>query len=119
MARTRLTPSAVKRLDPDFDGRQRLYWEAELSSFGVLVSGSRKTKTYVVQHRVNGLNRRVTIARCDAIDLDEARERGKKVLAGMYQGVDPKRPPRPATGTLRQTLGIDPDTGPVSSPDTG
>jgi integrase len=107
MAKVKLTRRAVERLPaPDPSGRQKLHWDEELSGFGVLVSGITTTKTFVAQHRVNGLNRRVTIARCDVIDLDEARDRARMVLAGMYQGVDPKRPPKaaPATGTLRHTL---------------
>jgi integrase len=104
MARTKLTRRVVERLPaPDPSGKQRLHWD-ELSGFGVLCSGTTTVKTYVVQHRVNGLNRRVTVARCDVIDVDEARDRAQLVIAGMYQGVDPKRPPKPSAGTLRQTL---------------
>jgi integrase len=105
MPRVKLTPSAVDRLEvPDPSGKQRLYWDTELSGFGVLVSGTKETKTYITQHRVNGLNRRVTVARTNVVSLDEARERARQVIAGMYQGVDPKQPPKPPTGTLRQTF---------------
>jgi integrase len=91
---------------PDPSGKQTLYWDEELPSFGVLVSGTSSVKTYVVQHRIKGLSgkyRRVTIGRVDVLDLDAAREKARGVLAEMYEGNDPKRR-RQGTGTLRSTL---------------
>jgi integrase len=105
MPKVRLTKDVVENLKaPDPSGRQTLHWDEALSGFGVLVSGTTKVKTYVAQHRVNGLNRRVTIARADVIDLDAARERARRVIAGMYLGDDPKRQPKPVTGTLREAF---------------
>ena len=107
MPKMKLTKRSVERLPaPDPSGKQTLHWDEELPSFGVLVSGTTSVKTYIVQHRIKGLGgkyRRVTIGRFDVLDLEEARERAKGILAEMYEGKDPKRR-RPVTGTLRATL---------------
>lgn len=107
MPKMKLTKRSVERLPaPDPSGKQTLHWDEELPSFGVLVSGTTSVKTYVVQHRIKGLGgkyRRVTIGRLDVLDLEEAQERAKGILAEMYEGKDPKRR-RPSTGTLRATL---------------
>src|SRR5262245_49624969 len=107
MPKIKLNKRSVERLPaPDPSGKQTLYWDEELPSFGVLVSGTTSVKTYVVQHRIKGLGgkyRRVTIGRVEVIDLDDAREKAKGILAEMYEGKDPKKR-RPSAGTLRATL---------------
>ena len=110
MPKLKLTKQSVKRLQaPDPSGKQTLYWDEELPSFGVLVSGTSSVKTYVVQHRIKGLGgkyRRITVGRVDVfndLDLDDVREKARGILAEMYEGKDPKRR-RPSTGTLRATL---------------
>lgn len=101
MATTKLTEKSVARLEaPTTSGRQELFWDEEQAGFGVCCS----VKTFIAQTRINNTNlkRRVTIGRVDRLKVEEARDKAKKVLAGMDLGQDPK-----AKGnklTLRQAL---------------
>jgi integrase len=90
MAKMKLTAAAVASLPaPDPSGKQALHWDTDLSGFGVLISGKTNKKTFVVQRDVSGRTRRVTIGP-SAMPLGEARKRAVEVLAGLYQGIDPK-----------------------------
>jgi len=104
VAHIRVTEKAVAKLPaPDPSGKQRLYWDEDLKGFGVLCSGTTRSKTFVVQREVNGRTRRVKIAPTNVrLSVAEARERARHILADMYKGIDPKA----ARGavTLRQAL---------------
>lgn len=94
MAKMKFTERGVARLDaPDPSGKQRLYWDQDLTGFGVLVSGATDTKTYVVQRDVGGRSRRVTVGATNVFTLEEAREHAKLILADLYRGLDPKAKP--------------------------
>ena len=76
-----LTKRAVDRLPaPDPSGRQALYWDKGQRGFGVLVSGTTTSKSYIAQRKIKGSQktRRVTIDRTDLISLEEARERARR-----------------------------------------
>jgi integrase len=104
MPRLKLTTRAVEKLPaPDPSGKQVLHWDTELKGFGVLCSGVRNTKTYVVQRDINGTTRRVTIGPCNVFSLDAARKEAQQKLADFYRGIDPKQGRRGAA-TLRETL---------------
>ena len=79
MPRQKLTVRAIDRLAaPDPSGKQTLYWDTELRGFGVLVSGTTGSKSYIVQRDLpDGRSRRVTIAPVNVLGLDDARERAK------------------------------------------
>jgi len=104
MPSIKLTERAIERLKaPDPSGKQRLFWDSELTGFGVLVSGKTNTKSYVIQRDLpNGKSRRITIAQTNVIGLDEARERAKEILAELYAGRDPKA--KRGAATLGETL---------------
>ena len=107
MANVKLTKRKVAGMRaPDPSGKQVLRWDEETKGFGVLVSGRTNVKSYVVQHRLSdGRSRRVTIGPCNSIELDEARERAKSVIAVIYGGGDPKRARRATpAGSLHKTL---------------
>lgn len=108
-ASDKLTKQVVRALEaPAHSGKQTLHWDADLKGFGVLCSGTTAAKTYVVQRKLpGGLTRRITIGAVNAIDLDDARTRARKVLGEFYSGVDPKAERRKAARrgvTLRATL---------------
>lgn len=65
-----------------------LYWDTELRGFGLCISG--KTKTYIVQARVNGRDKRRSIGRHGVLTAEEARKAARQALALMARGVDPK-----------------------------
>src|SRR5262245_1687675 len=104
MPRLKLTTRAVEKLPaPDPSRKQVLHWDTELKGFGVLCSGVKNTKTYVVQRDINGTTRRVTIGPCNVFKLDDARKEAEQKLADFYKGIDPKHGRRGAA-TLRETL---------------
>lgn len=93
---TKLTKTTVDNATPvttaDGKVRQRLLWDTELTGFGVVIGST--TKTFVVQRRVNGMSRRVTIGRyggdSNRWTVAKAREEAGQLLAQMDRGEDPK-----------------------------
>lgn len=74
----------VKR--PDYG--QVIYRDDELIGFGLRVT--RGSISYIVECRVNGINRRITIGPHGRFDPDTAREEAKKLLVTMTRGKDPR-----------------------------
>lgn len=82
----KLTKKVVDGLSLPKTG-QLFYWDSDLKGFGLrLTSGSR---TYIIQARVNGTTRRVTLGRHGVITADEARKKAVIELANMLGGKDP------------------------------
>ena len=98
MPRLKLTKTAVDRLrSPDPSGKQPIYWDTEHKGFGVLVSGTKGTKTYIVQRDLpGGRARRVTVAQTNVLSFDEALTQAKDKLADFYRGIDPNTVQRSA-----------------------
>ena len=73
--------------------RETLYWDSELSGFGVRVypSGS---KIYLVQTRKGGKSRRLTVGRHGLVSADQARNEAARIIADIKAG----REPLPANG---------------------
>ncbi len=90
---------------PDPSGRQVIYWDEELTGFGVLCSGKTRAKTFIVQRRLpDGRTRRVTIGPTNVFtDIAVARKEAEGKLADLYRGKDPKAARR-ANMTLRKAL---------------
>jgi integrase len=100
----KLTAKEVERLPaPHPSGRQVLVWDSELRGFGVLLSGVTNSKSFVVQHDVNGRSRRLTIGPTNVLNLTEARARAKLKLADLYQGKDPKAVNKTKLGALLES----------------
>jgi hypothetical protein len=89
MACLKLTSAAVKRIKPPASG-QADYFDKLLPSFGLRVSHS-GTKAWFVMTRVNGRLIRVTLGRCQAIDLSAARENARSVIQAAEAGLDPRQ----------------------------
>ena len=71
-------------------------WDRKVVGLGckVAVSG---TKSYILNYRVAGRERRATLARCSEISLAKARERAGRELAGIRNGeTDPLKRRREA-----------------------
>jgi hypothetical protein len=84
----KLTESAVEKASCP-KGQQALLWDTETKGFGLLVSGSSNTKSFVVRGAVNGRQTRLKV--CDAgLGLKRARELAKDMMMKFYRGVDPK-----------------------------
>ena len=68
--------------------REAVYWDTELSGFGVRVypSGS---KVYLAQTRAGGKSRRVTIGRHGLITAEQARRKAARIIADIKAGNEP------------------------------
>ena len=72
LKRTTISRRTVDRMSVDKD---TVYWDRELSGFGVRVYASGR-KVYVVQTRAQGRSRRVTVGRHGVITAEQARPAG-------------------------------------------
>ena len=70
--------------------QETVFWDRELSGFGVRVypSGS---KVYLVQTRAGGRSRRVTIGRHGIVSAEQARRKAAMLIAGIKAGEEPGR----------------------------
>ena len=101
----KLTKARVDREGaPHKSGKQSIVWDVELKGFGLLISGTTRAKSYIVQRDVNGKTRRLTVGRTNVIELHEARKRGAKLLLQLADGHDPKSKSKADTLTLREAL---------------
>lgn len=66
---------------------QSFLWDSETRGFGVRLTPT--GRTYIIQGRVNGISRRVSLGRHGVITLQQARKRAKKELLAMLEGKDP------------------------------
>ena len=64
------------------EGRDAVFWDRDLPGFGVRVYPT-GTKVYVVQSRVRGRSRRITVGRHGALSADEARRRAARIIAHL------------------------------------
>ena len=71
--------------------REAVFWDHELSGFGVRVYPS-GTKVYLVQTRSGGKSRRVTIGRHGVLSAEQARRKAAQVIASIKSGGEPARP---------------------------
>lgn len=80
--------------------REAVYWDTELSGFGVRVYPS-GTKVYLAQTRTGGKSRRVTIGRHGLISAEQARRKAAQVIADIKAGNKPVL----QNGAARRDLG--------------
>ena len=67
---------------------QVIYRDDDLPGFAVRVTP--KAKSFIVEKRVNGVNRRITIGKFPSMSVDDARKVAVRTLASMAAGIDPK-----------------------------
>jgi hypothetical protein len=99
---TLTTKTAVDEI-PHPETGQLVYWDTELTGFGVL-AGARQ-KTFVLERRINGKSRRVTLGRVGQITLHKARQDAEQLIGEMRGGSDPVERRRDQTAggiTLRE-----------------
>ena len=85
--RFRLTVKAIAAAKPG--AMERTLWDTQLAHFGVRVQPS-GVKSYIIQTRVNGRMRKITLGRFPELSLDAARREGAAVLARLWSGEDVK-----------------------------
>ncbi len=84
---SRLTKRSVEAIKAS--GADKVYWDSELTGFGLRVRRSGR-KNYVVQTRVAGKLRWFTIGPHGPLTPDGARARALEILADAKKGVDPR-----------------------------
>ncbi len=84
---------------------QTFIWDDDLRGFGVRLTPT--AQTYIVQARVNGVTRRVSLGRHGTITLQQARKKAVKELSKMVEGIDPileKKRLKAESVSLRQVV---------------
>lgn len=84
----RISQKFIERKVKRPDTGQVIYRDDELIGFGLRVT--RGSISYIVECRVNGINRRITIGPHGRLDPDTAREEAQKLLSLMTLGRDPR-----------------------------
>lgn len=84
----KLTIPAIKGLACEKGKSQTLVFDEELECFGVRVTPM-GTKSFIVQRRLDGKDVRRTIGRWPEMTVNEAREKARRVLQDMREGIDP------------------------------
>ena len=74
--------------------REVVFWDHELSGFGVRVYPS-GTKVYLVQTRSGGKSRRITIGRHGVLTAEQARRKAAQLIASIKAGEEPARSQSP------------------------
>jgi len=84
--RTALTAGFVigARAEPGVE--RSFYWDARVPNFGLMVT-ARGARSFIVQYRVRGRSRRLTLKA--GLRLDEARKEARKILGDVAKGADP------------------------------
>ena len=85
--RIRLTKTAVENLPFD-STRSIFYRDVELPGFGIRVG--KTAKSFFVEGRINGVNRRQVIGSHNLFSPESARREAKRILLEMLQGKDPR-----------------------------
>lgn len=84
----RISQKFIERKIRRPESGQVIYRDDELVGFGLRVT--RGSMSYIVECRVNGINRRITIGPHGRFDPDTARAEAKSLLATMTRGKDPR-----------------------------
>ena len=94
-----ISKRTVDRLSTE--GKDAVFWDRELSGFGVRVYPS-GTKVYVAQTRAQGKSTRIALGRHGVISADQARRRAAMLIARIKAGEDPY--PTPSAAATRPTV---------------
>ena len=96
-----ISKRTVDRLSTE--GKDAVFWDRELSGFGVRVYPS-GTKVYVVQTRAQGKSTRIAVGRHGVISADQARRKAAMLIARIKAGEDPS--PAPSASAIRPTVAV-------------
>ena len=85
---------------------QKFVWDSETRGFGIRLTTT--ARTYIVQARVNGVSRRVTLGKHGILTVQQARKKAIRELSKMLDGKDPsieKKRTVAQSVTLEQVVG--------------
>ena len=95
----RLTKRIVERLRAD--GKDAIFWDADLAGFGVRVHATGR-KLYIVQSRGPAGLKRVTLGRVGDETVDVRRREAAAVIDRIKRGEDPRPAPEPTVADLAE-----------------
>ena len=98
MAMARLQYRSISKRTVDglsVESKDAVFWDRELSGFGVRVYPS-GTKVYIVQSRARGTSKRIAVGRHGVISADRARRKAAMLIARIKAGEDPDPVPSAA-----------------------
>ncbi|MDH5445641.1 MAG: integrase family protein [Gammaproteobacteria bacterium] len=89
-----LTENLIKELIPpkpatDGRGRQAFYRDSRLTGFAVRIS-SGGTKSYILERRIRGKVKRITLGRCEKMSFNKAQARAKKLISEVERENAPR-----------------------------
>ena len=84
----KLTKSIVESIPLPEKG-QSFLWDIEIKGFGVRLTPT--ARSYIVQGRVRGRDRRVTLGKHGVLTVQQARKRAQRELSKMSEGIDPSK----------------------------
>ena len=84
---TKLTKTSVAALHKPASG-YRIHWDGEIRGFGLRITAS-GARSFVLQDRINGKERRLTIGRFPGVTPEVARREAQKLLGQIANGGDP------------------------------
>ncbi|STX50457.1 phage integrase [Legionella busanensis] len=102
----RLTKSIIDKLEPIPGKDQSFYRDENLKGFALRITSS-GMKSFIVETRINGKVKRVTIGKYGNITAKEARKQAKSLLGSVAKGDDPiaeKKTKQVQAMTLQQVL---------------
>jgi integrase len=85
----RFTKPSIASLRLPADRTELIVFDDNLPGFGIRLRAGGK-RTWIVQYRLGTKQRRLTLGRVDALDLDRARLEARKVLAKAGLAIDPQ-----------------------------
>src|SRR5262245_2668846 len=86
MPREKLTPAFCMKAAPLPGAERTYYWHTKREGFGLMVTAN-GSRSFVVQYRIGGRARRITID--GKLSLGEAEQQAKKIQGEVAKGLDP------------------------------
>lgn len=102
----RLTKSVIDKLEPTAGKDQSFYRDETLKGYALRITAS-GVKSFVVETRINGRVKRVTLGKYGNVTAEEARKQAKVLLGSVARGDDPiaeKKTKKIHSMTLQQVL---------------
>ncbi|STX37476.1 tyrosine-type recombinase/integrase [Legionella feeleii] len=84
----RLTKSVIDKLEPTLGKDQSFYRDETLKGFALRITAS-GVKSFIVETRINGRVKRITLGKYGNITAEEARKQAKSLLGSVAKGDDP------------------------------
>jgi hypothetical protein len=84
----KLTLDTIRAIAPVPPKTEIIVFDDDVRGFGVRASLS-GSKVFVVQYSIGNQQRRISLGNVDEVNVDEARQQAKEILAAVRMGQDP------------------------------